>query len=296
MRFPTPTLSIWLRAGLLLLVLGLALPAVARDVHVYEVRHRLAQELVAPVETALGAEGRVVADGRTNTLVLSGDPAAVENALGILAALDVRPRTVVLRYGSEDAASLTSRDLRIDWRIEAGGFRVGTVVGGKEPSGSRVGVRLAASRLEREGRQTAVLRVLEGRSGRIASGVQMPFTKRRVVFGARGRVVQESTQLLSAEAGFDVRPRVLGDGRIELALRPLHQRLGTDGRIQTAGAETHVVVTPGETCVIGGLTRSEQGERRDLAGAGTTRVSEQRLLLIRADIEGPREVPASPSR
>src|SRR5262249_36314878 len=63
----------WL-AWLAMAVLGLAEPAAAQVVHVYEVRHRIAEELAPLVETALAGEGHVVADRRTNALVLSGSP------------------------------------------------------------------------------------------------------------------------------------------------------------------------------------------------------------------------------
>jgi type II secretory pathway component GspD/PulD (secretin) len=75
----------------------LALPAGAQVVHVYEVRHRVAEELLPLAETAMAGEGRVAVDRRTNALVLSGSRQAVASALSLLGALDVRARTVVLR-------------------------------------------------------------------------------------------------------------------------------------------------------------------------------------------------------
>ena len=66
-------------------------------VHVYEVRHRVAEELLPLAETAMAGEGRVAVDRRTNALVLSGSRQAVASALSLLGALDVRARTVVLR-------------------------------------------------------------------------------------------------------------------------------------------------------------------------------------------------------
>lgn len=286
MRSPVPIPSAPLCGVLLLLALGLALPAAARVVRVYEVRHRVAGELVPLVETVLGAEGRVVADARTNSLVLSGEPAGVESALTLLAALDVRLRTVVLRYASEDAASFAARGVRIDWRIEAGSFRVGSLGGPGKHAGTWVSVGLEETHRKRDGAQTGLLRILEGESGRIASGVSAPFTSRRIRSGPHGRVVHESTQLVSAESGFEARPRLLGDGRIELALRPFHDRLGPDGRIETAAAETRVVVSPGETLVIGSLVRSERGDRRDLqARARRAEESGERLLLVSAAVE-----------
>lgn len=270
----------------MLLVLALALPALARVVRVYEVQHRIAAELAPLVEGALGAEGRVIADARTNALVISGEPAAVEDAIALLASLDARPRTVVLRYTEQDAATLSSRGVRVDWRIDTGSFRVGNVRGPTQGDGARVGVALDESAIQQGGAHTSLLRILEGESGRIATGVSAPLTSRRVLRGPRGPIYRESTQLVSAESGFEAHPRVLGDGRIELSLRPFHDRLGPDGHIETAGAETRLVLSPGETLALGSLARSERGERREaLAGAGRAEESGERLLLIRATLE-----------
>jgi type II secretory pathway component GspD/PulD (secretin) len=268
-----------------LLVLLLAVPALGRVVRVYEVRHRIAAELVPLVESALGSEGRVVSDDRTNALVLSGEPAAVEDAIALLGKLDARLRTVVLRYAEQDAATLAKRGVHVDWRVDTGSFRVGNVRG-PAPGGLQVGVRLDESALQQGGAHGALLRILEGESGRIATGVGVPLTSRQLVRRPRGTVYRETTQLVSAESGLEAQPRVLGDGRIELSLRPFHDRLGPDGRIETAGAETRLVLSPGETLVLGSLARSEQGERREaLAGAGRAEESGGRLLLISATVE-----------
>src|SRR5262245_50473102 len=72
------------------LVIGLAAAAAAQSLRVYAVRHRTAEELAPLVESALGGEGRAIADRRTNQIVLTGPPRAVASALEVLAALDVR--------------------------------------------------------------------------------------------------------------------------------------------------------------------------------------------------------------
>lgn len=276
----------WLRALALLLVLGLALPAAARVVRLYEVRHRLASELVPMAETALGAGGRVSADARTNVLLLTGESAAVEDALALLARLDVKLRTVRLRYASHDSASLARLGVRVRWRVDAGALRVGSLWGPGPGDGTRAIVSLDGALLQQEGRHASSLRILEGESGRIAAGVVAPLPARRVLHGRDRVVVQESTQWVPAESGFEARPRVLGDGRIELTLRPFHDRLGADGRIETAGAETRLVLSQGETLVIGGLSDAgRSGRREGLAAAGSAEQSDRRVLLVRVDLE-----------
>ena len=80
--------------------LWLALPAAAQVMRVYEVRYRTAEDLLPIAETALSGEGRAVADTRTNSIVLSGTRQAVDGAVALLASLDVRTRSVSIRYES----------------------------------------------------------------------------------------------------------------------------------------------------------------------------------------------------
>jgi type II secretory pathway component HofQ len=274
-----------LGALLVLLALLSTLPASARVVRIYEVRNRVAQELAPLVETALGAEGSVVADARTNTLVITGEPAAVESALALLASLDARLRTVLLRYVSEDAGSLQSRGARVRWQISAGGLRVGNLVG-PATDGAPASLAVDESRRQDRGTRTAELRVLEGESGRIASGVTAPLREQQVLRTPRGPVYRETTRLVSADSGIEVRPRILGDGRIDLSLRPFDERLGRDGSVERAGAETRLVLSPGQTIVLGRIADAERSRERELAtGSRSESGTRERLLLVTVWVE-----------
>ncbi len=284
--------------------LWLAAPATAQVVRVYEVRHRIAEELAPLVETALAGEGRVVADRRTNALVLSGSPSAVASALEMLAALDVRARTVRLRYESRRSSELASAGASVRWRAGAGGLRIGDVLW-RSPEGDRRAAAAAAIAVEGEaGRRASTLagelRILDGQSGRIATGTSAPITARRIQRGRRGAVTLESTHFESAESGFEASPRVLRDGRVELALRTFHGSFSTsggtglegthtslrpDGAIDRASAETRLVLTPGATVALGGIARAESAQRGALTAGGTSGAADESVLLVTVDVE-----------
>ena len=91
-----------------------------RDVKVYVVKHRTAEELIDVAETALDGAGRVAADRRSNTLVLTGEPRAVERALAVLASLDIARRSVSLRYESISARTLEAQGIAVTWSVTRG--------------------------------------------------------------------------------------------------------------------------------------------------------------------------------
>jgi type II secretory pathway component HofQ len=262
---------------------ALAAPAAAQVVHVYKARHRTAEELLPLAETAMGAEGRAVADRRTNSLVLTGSREAVQSALSLFAALDVRARTVVLHYEARRTADLASQGARVAWSVDAGSLRVGNVAWPQ--GGSRVAVHLDESAGQRAGTLAGQLRILDGESGRIATGTRVPVTTRRVQPGRYGPVVRETSQYVSAESGFEARPRVLNDGRVELALVPFDASLRRDGTIAASGAATRLVLEPGRTVAVGGLLRDARDEQGGGPLSGERRSADESLLLISAEVE-----------
>ena len=160
-------------AWLALAALVLGAPAAAQTVRVYQAQHRTVEELESLVAAALHGEGRVAADPRTNALVLSGSPRAVQEALDLLAVLDVRARMMRLRYESRSTGELASAGASVQWRAGAGAWRLGDV------RWSRGAAAMAAE--GSAGQRTSTLRgelhVLEGQSARIASGTAAPVTR-----------------------------------------------------------------------------------------------------------------------
>jgi type II secretory pathway component GspD/PulD (secretin) len=265
------------------LAVCLALPAGAQVMRLYEVRHRTAEELLPLAETAMSGEGRAMADRRSNTLVLSGSAQAVQGALALLASLDVRARSVLLRYESRSARELAARGARVAWSVDAGGVRVGNVVW---PAGGGLAVHVDDAAAQRSSTLAGQLRILDGQTGRIATGASVPVTTRRVQPGPAGPIWTESTRHVSADSGFEARPRVLPDGRIELALRPFEASVRPNGAITHSGADSVLVLEPGRTIAVGGLLRSARSERGGaLSGGETSDASDESLLLVTAEIE-----------
>jgi type II secretory pathway component GspD/PulD (secretin) len=274
------SLLVWL-----LLAAAFAQPGAAQGARVYEVRHRTAEELAPIVETALAGEGRVVADRRTNQLVLTGSPRAIATALELLAALDVRTRTVVLRYETRTTSDLSAAGASVRWRAGAGDFRIGDV---SWPGAGPARIAVSADARRDRGAESLAgeLRILDGQTGRIASGDAVPVTTRRIRRGSHGAVVDASTQYVSFDSGFEATPRVLRGGGIELRLRPFDAELASGGTVRRASADTVLVLQPGKTVALGGIVRGERDSYRSAAsGVGDRDRAHESVLLVTAGIE-----------
>lgn len=266
-----------LAAALLLVAGELALAGPARaETEVYRPRHRLAAELLPLVETALGAGGRAVIDPGSNALVLIGTPEALAEARALLAELDRALRNVEVRYAQKTRAELEAAGIEVRWRADVGPVRIGNAV----RRGPGADVRVLGRDDERDGSLAGRVRVLEGHTGRIETG--------SLVATETGGRWHRHTELVDASSGFEVTARILADGRVRLALRPYGARPTADGRIATSGAETTLVLEPGETAVVGGLDRAAV-QRTDRALSGSIRAEgrEETLLLVRVETPPP---------
>jgi len=273
-------------ATFVLLALVLASAAAAeRSVHVYRPLSRLAAELQGPAQAALGDEGSATVDPGSNALVLIGEPRALEATLALLAELDRARPTVVLHYESRRLADLEARGVRVAWQVGAGDLRIGNV---HAPAGvDLLAIRPFALREEQSGGIAGLLRIQDGQRGRIETGSVVPIAER--VSPWESRIVT-----LSATSGFEAAPRVQADGRVRVALQPFEGELAHGGTVHVSGASTEVVLTPGETTAVGGLTQPRTQHRVGSRGADEAQRYDDWLLLLRAEVEGA-SAPAAPS-
>jgi hypothetical protein len=251
--------------------------AAEQRIHVYRPLSRTAAELQAPAQAALGGEGTATVDAGSNALVLVGEPRAIEATLALLAELDEARPTVVLHYESRRLGDLEARGIRVDWQVSAGDVRVGNVHA--PPGVDLLVIRPFDLRAERSASLAGMLRIQDGQSGRIETGNAVPVVEHVSPWESRVTTV-------SAVSGFEARPRVQADGRVRVSLQPFEGRLLRDGSVQQSGASTEVLVVPGETVAIGGLTQPREQRSQGTSGVAREQRYDDWLLLLRAELEG----------
>jgi len=273
-----------LASALCALALFLAAEAAAqgRAIEVYRPSHRPAAELVGVAQTALGESGVVTVDAGTNALVLAGPRSRVDEALALVRQLDrARPR-VVVHFSHRSADTLEASGIQVEWRAESGPLRVGRAAGPGLGEGLRVRAGATASRSS--GELSGVVRVLDGEEAEIGTGRSAP-----VVRGL-GVAIRE------ARRGLRVRPRIQGDGSVRLEVEPVDESLAPRGSTAFTRGATTVVVEPGETVALGGISSSDVGRSVGTSGVGSRSASGENVWLLRVEVEGAGPEPgASPS-
>lgn len=274
-----------LSAGLGLALLLAAAPARAES-SVYRAQHRTAEELLPLAKAALAGQGNAVADPGTNSIVLLGPPGAVAEARALLEAQDRALRTVIVHYEERRRSELEESGIDVRWSAGTGAVRVGNAVR-RGDDGTRVVIRPEATERQGDARTAGTLRVLDGQAGRITTGQNVPVETGRVLADGRGRrLAVVDTHRVDADTGFEVRPRVLGDGQVRLEIRPFGARVQPDGTIATSGATTTVVLQEGgEPAVIGGLGSGVTSGSSSLSGRSARTSRDDRVLLLSVELE-----------
>jgi hypothetical protein len=257
----------------LVLAGGARVWAQALSVEVIEPRSATAESLVPILAPLTPAPGSVQAfQGR---LVVRGTPAAIAEIRALLAELDQPARNLVIsvRHG-------TSVDQRLDRAEAFARHRSGT--SGSVTSG---GARILSTRSGRDERDHQRLRVLEGVPAFVSTGVDVPVGERSVVIGPGGAAVQDSVRYVSADSGFYVRARVIGDrARVEISAERTRLAPGHGGAFESSRAHTTVTAALGEWIEIGGNV--EHAERDDTRILAQTRGSGRanRQVFLRVDL------------
>ncbi len=261
------------------LALSAPAPAERARVEVYRPKARPAAELAELLDPLLGSEAFAMADPGSGALILHGSPASLARARELLRDLDTAPRQFLVesRIASREAVARSGAGVR-GW-LELGPLRVGVLGSGDAPA------RLAAGAWTRE-TGAAVggsLRIREGAEAELWTGTTTPL----LLLGAGG----PRTLRTAAMSGFRVRPRGLGDGRVDLELVAIRSRPGPGGAVQETGASVRVQLEPGEWLAVAGASQTDESSSRSLLAAGHAESASESLILVRVT---PEAVPASP--
>ncbi len=246
-----------------------------RAARLYEVRHRFAEELLPLAQDLMGEDGSATHHPGSNAILLVGPPEDVARTLRILLVQDRPLSSVVVRYALQRLSQLEAAGVEIRWSLDAGSVRMGNIV--PPPEGDVFALKARAQWRRELFESGSQLRVVEGNPGRIETGTAIPYQS-----GGRSG----STLFVTAGTGFVTSARVLGDGRVRLAIDPLLSSLGAQGVIHSTSAETVLELAPGETKVLGGIGEAAGTRSSSLAHEGSrAERDDDQVLLVSVEID-----------
>lgn len=269
----------------------LACPGVVRAddtvVKVITLKHRLAADLVAVLTPVAGPEGSVSA--HDDRLVVRATPQNLARIESALLGLDTPLRSLVISVGQGLTRSSTRESAGVGGAAAGGGATV--VVSPPGPGGTTT-VETRTSRTVVQGAfggQSGAsseevlqqVRTVEGYAALIHVGRSEPVPVAGVVPTPGGPAPSASTVFAESGTGFLVLPR-LGGNFVTLDLWAENTR-GKGPVVEGQDLRATVSGRLGEWIEVGGALRQAEARAREVLGASSATISEERSVRVRVD-------------
>ena len=253
--------------------------------------NRTADSKSLALESLLSARGSVVADGRTNTLIINDTAMNIDKVRKMIDLLDVAVKQVMIEARIVRASTEFSKQMGVKWGVQ--GIGNDLLVGGSVSSldGLRDNVRsntsslsvdlgatgtgassiafglislsdfmldleLSALQADGYGEVISTPKVLtaDKQQAKVASGTQIPYQSAE----GGGTNAVSKTEFVDATLSLDVTPNITPDGKIQMLLKIKNDSIGgttPTGQytINKNEINTNVLVDNGETVVLGGI-------------------------------------------
>ncbi len=237
-----------------------------------------AGELSKSLDDALTGRGRLDVDTRTNSLLVTDIASATTQIAAMASELDSRTPQVEIVAKLVDLDAKLSRELGINWQqsnVHSADNDISVSGGVNAPVGDAVGT-VKFGIVQSFGNLDATIQALETQNkADIISNPRIATVNNREASILVGQKIQlivmdeagnPITQLITVGIRLRVTPHVNSDRTITLDLHPEVSDLAAEGTVQggviinTNEADTRVLVTDGETAVIGGLITTRDTE------------------------------------
>jgi len=206
----------------------------------------------------------ILADSRTNSLLITGPRAQVMEMVGAIAMIDVPARSVRVRLRVEQVNEADAQNLGVNWKVGILGVNAsqqnGTLSVGYAPGLSPASIEVALNAAKTRGNSRTLIdsnfASLSGQNTSFQNGGELLFPSTTTGTGANATVIPGQTYSYGLE--IKVRPRIAPDGTVVMTL---DTNLGTTptsgpmGSVQQSKQQlsTTVQIRPGETVVLGGI-------------------------------------------
>jgi len=262
----------------------------------FQIKHASANEMSRVLETIKSSRGRISVVDRNNAIIVYDTERRLGQMQNTLNELDIETLQIVITAKLVVVDSRLANDLGVDWsgvdrpditvggdnsRLQANFSNVPSLAGISDANGGTGGAisagvtpatKLTVNAFDRN-MQATISNILSDSRSEILASPQistLDHTEAQIFMGDQIsiRVIDQSgnsaIQMVESGIKLTVTPHVAGDNRILLELHPENNSYSYDDKgqvvISKQEAQTKVVVSDGETVVIGGLTKNDEIE------------------------------------
>ena len=242
---------------------------------IVKISNSTSDDIVAAVTSLLSDRGKATSDPRSNSIILQEIPTNIEKVIGFIAELDRPAKQIKISTQILEISTDGLDELGLQWIIDGTNttdnptskFEVmanrttdpyGRYTMSALQSGWTIDAIVTAVTKSGKGKIVAhpEITTVDNKEARIQMGQKVPIKQ----FDESGNVV---TKFEEVGTILKVTPHITAENRILMHLMPERSTYQFDPNgviINTSNAETNVIVSNGQTAVIGGLTTADEVE------------------------------------
>jgi type II secretory pathway component GspD/PulD (secretin) len=257
---------------------------------VIDLKYRSADQIVPVLKPLLAPGGTISA--LQNQVILRTTPQNLAELRKVLAAIDVRPRRLVISVRQEAVGTGLDSEAEVSGSIGTGDVHA-TVPGSRKQQGGNVeiksggnkaGARVLSTQSSANDRGVQSVQVLEGNEALIRVGQSIPIRSESIIQTPQGAQVSQSVEYRDADAGFRVRPRVNGDNvTMEISSRRDAVSEPNSQTFSIQRVDTVVAARLGEWVEIGAIDQSRVRSENGTISRRTGSVTDDRKIFLKVD-------------
>jgi type II secretory pathway component GspD/PulD (secretin) len=268
--------------GCLIFIFGICLAChanAATEFKIITLQHRFAEEILPVIRPLVGNEG--TASAMQNNLIIRTSPANMAEIEQIISTLDTARQNLKITVNRNKNLSSSGNSSDVSGRKRIGNVAI-------ETGGSRRIIRDGVT-LNIENQQsrsnignTQFIQVIDGEKAFISVGQSIPYTQEWVALTQRYVTAQRTTQFVTIDTGFAVRPRTIGN-QIELEITPRFSQLNQSGAIDFETLTTTIRTSRGEWVDLASIMQQKDDVSQTILNWQTNYQSSNSQLLIKVE-------------
>ncbi|MCB2426707.1 hypothetical protein [Methylophaga pinxianii] len=250
--------------------LMLALPAYADQIRTIELQHRLAAEILPMIEPMVDSYTTI--NGHDNLLIIKSSSQSFVEIERLVKQLDSRQQ------------SLTVTVLRTQRQINDQNMADDQVnIDLDNPKNSSVEIHRWSTKNSRERDQQYQARGIAGQPIDIQMGRAVANDEQQLIFYPHGGIaVQETTQYVQLDNGFQARVNILGNQQARVDILPLFSKMQRNGDITTTSLLTSITGPVNQWILIGQI--GEQQRQQQNSQTYRSHQDEQQWLYLKIEL------------
>ncbi len=251
----------------------------ATEFKIITLQHRFAEELLPVIQPLVGEDG--TASAMQNNLIIRANPknmAEIEQMISVLDTARQNLRITVSRNGNQTTENSSAA---ISGRKRIGNTTIETNRNHRSTSDG-VTVNIKNQRRSTSNSSQQFIQVLEGERAFISVGQSIPYTQEWINLAGRYAHIRRTTEFITIDTGFSVRPRAIGEV-IELEVMPRFSQLGQNGIIDFETLSTVIRARRGEWVDIGSIMQQKDDISYAILNWQSNDLSSSKQLFIKVE-------------